>query len=92
MKQYYVYIVTNKPKGVLYIGVTNNLLKRIEQHNIPNNKTFTWKYNLYSLVYYEEYNEIYDAIQREKQLKNWHRWWKINLIESINPEWNTIVL
>ncbi len=92
MKQYYIYIVTNKPKGVLYIWVTNNIVKRITQHNIHNKNSFTWKYNLHYLVYYEEFNEVYDALQREKQLKNRHREWKINLIESVNPEWKTIVV
>jgi putative endonuclease len=74
------------------LGVTNNLLKRIEQHNINNNNTFTWKYNLHYLVYYEEFGDVYNALQREKQLKNRHRERKINLIESVNLEWNTIIL
>jgi len=92
MKKYYIYIVTNKPRGVLYIGVTNNLMKRIQQHNSSHMKSFTGKYNLHYLVYYEEFDEIYDAIQREKQLKNRYREWKINLIEIVNPDWESIVL
>ncbi len=84
---FYVYIITNKPKGILYIGVTNNLARRIYEHKNKMVKGFSKRYNLDYLVYAEEYQTAYDAITREKQLKNWHRDWKIGLIESINPQW-----
>ncbi|MFA5967461.1 MAG: GIY-YIG nuclease family protein [Patescibacteria group bacterium] len=90
MKKGYVYILTNKPKGILYIGVTSQLMKRSEQHLISQADSFTRKYNLNKLVYSEEYPTIAEAIQREKQLKRWHREWKINLIESNNPKWEDL--
>ena len=84
---YYVYIMTNKPRGTLYIGVTNNVLKRSYQHKQAETESFTKRYNLNKLVYIECYEYIEEAIQREKQLKNWQRQWKIELIEFVNPEW-----
>ncbi len=88
--KYYVYILTNKPKGVLYIGVTSHLARRIYEHREKTIKGFSRKYNLDKLVYIEEYQRPLDAISREKQLKNWQRQWKIELIESINPGWNDL--
>jgi len=90
MKKGYVYILTNKPKGVLYIGVTSQLMPRSEQHLTTRTNSFTRKYNLNKLVHLEEYPTITEAIQREKQLKRWHREWKINLIESNNPNWEDL--
>jgi putative endonuclease len=87
MRQYYVYILTNKTNKVLYIGVINNLVCRIFEHKNKLVEGFTKKYNLSKLVYYEVTNDIYSALEREKQLKNWHRDWKINLINSFNPVW-----
>jgi len=87
MRQYYVYILTNKTNKVLYIGVTNNLVRRIFEHKNKLAEGFTKKYNLSKLVYYEVTNDIYSALEREKQLKNWHRDWKINLINNFNPVW-----
>ena len=87
---YYVYIITNKKHGTLYIGVTNNLVRRIWQHKEGKIEGFSAKYNLKKLIYYEEHNEIYDAITREKQIKKWKRDWKIRLIEEINPDWNDL--
>ena len=87
---YWVYIVTNKPKGVLYIGVTGGLDDRMERHAEGEGSNFTAKYKLKKLVYYEEFQYVEDAIEREKQLKNWHRQWKINLIESVNPDWDNL--
>ncbi|AOR28462.1 excinuclease ABC subunit C [Formosa sp. Hel1_33_131] len=84
---YWVYILTNKPRGTLYIGVTGGIDDRMERHIKKEGSKFTAKYNLKRLVYYEEFQYIFDAIAREKQLKNWHREWKINLIESENPDW-----
>ena len=87
---YHVYILTNKPRGILYIGVTGGLDDRMERHRKGEGSVFTAKYKLKKLVYMEEFQYIKDAIAREKQLKNWHREWKINLIESENPEWKDL--
>ena len=87
---YWVYIVTNKPNGTLYIGVTGGIDDRMERHSSGNGSVFTSKYKLFKLVYFEEFQYIDDAISREKQLKNWHRQWKINLIEESNPNWDDL--
>jgi putative endonuclease len=88
---YYVYIVTNKNKTVLYIGVTNNLKIRLQQHYqnaIPfTHKSFAGKYNVYNLLYYERFEYIEQAIAREKELKGWRRSKKEDLINTINPDW-----
>ena len=89
-KQYYVYVLTNRTNRVLYIGVTNNLERRIFEHKNKLVEGFTKKYNLDKLIYYEVTNDIETALEREKQLKNWHRDWKINLIKSFNPMWNDL--
>jgi len=89
-KKGYTYIITNKKNGVLYIGVTSNLSKRIYEHKNGLMDGFSKKYNLMKLVYYEICDDIKNAIQREKQLKNWHRDWKINLIEKENPNWDDL--
>lgn len=86
----YIYIMSNGPKGTLYIGVTTHLARRIYEHKHKFIDGFSKKYNLVNLVYVEEYEKTIDAIAREKQLKNWHRSWKINLIESRNPYWNDL--
>ena len=82
----YVYIISNKTGEVLYIGVTNNLISRITKHKENEGSVFTKRYNVQKLLYFEEFSDIKQAIEREKQLKNWHREWKINLIKSVNPE------
>lgn len=87
MKTYYIYILTNQKHGVLYIGVTNDLKRRVYEHKNKLNEGFTKKYNTTRLVYMEETNSINDALQREKQLKKWNRAWKIKLIDEYNPEW-----
>lgn len=87
---YWVYIITNKLKGVLYIGVTGGIDDRMERHTSGKGSSFASKYKLIRLVYFEEFQYIEDAILREKQLKNWHRKWKINLIEKDNPEWENL--
>jgi len=88
MKPGYVYILTNKNNTTLYVGVTSNLLQRITQHKEKiNKKSFSARYNLDKLVFYEAFQEIGDAIAREKQLKAGSRAKKIALIESINPDW-----
>ena len=79
--------MTNKPRGTLYIGVTNNVLRRSSQHKQAETEGFTKRYKLNKLVYIETSERIEEAIAREKQLKNWKRQWKIELIESVNPEW-----
>lgn len=81
--------MTNKSK-TLYTGVTNNLQRRVYEHKHKLIKGFTSKYNITKLVYYEEYNDINDAISREKQIKGWSRKKKIELIESVNPEWKDL--
>ena len=86
MKQFYVYIMTNKSK-TLYIGVTNDLLRRVYEHKNKLNRGFTEKYNINKLVYFEIHNEINRAILREKQFKGFFRIKKIELIESQNPFW-----
>ena len=90
MKQYYVYILASKKNGTIYIGVTGNLLKRVDEHKNNIVQGFTQKYNVHALVYYEQYGDINSAIAREKQLKKWNRQWKINLIEKDNPDWNDL--
>jgi putative endonuclease len=89
-KYYYVYILTNFTNSVLYIGVTNNLLRRIYEHKEKLVEGFTQKYNTTKLVYYEQTENIHSAIAREKQLKNWHKDWKRNLISQHNPEWKDL--
>lgn len=84
-KTYYVYIITNTNDTVLYIGVTNNLQRRIYEHKNNLVEGFSKKYNLKKLIYFEETNDVNIAIEREKQLKNWKRKWKIDLIKSKNP-------
>ena len=79
-KQYYIYILTNKSNKVIYIGVTNDLERRMFEHRNKLVEGFTKRYNLMKLVYYEVTEDVESAISREKQLKNWHRDWKINLI------------
>ena len=86
---YYVYILTNKHKTVLYTGVTNNLASRLFQHqNNMDQFSLTYKYNTTFLIYYERFQFIQHAIVREKELKGWRRSKKIELINSFNPEWN----
>lgn len=84
------FIITNKPRGTLYIGVTGGLDDRMERHVNEMGSHFTAKYKLKSLVYFEEFRYVEDAIRREKQLKNWHRDWKINLIEQSNSDWKDL--
>ena len=87
MRQYFVYVMANQPRGTLYIGVTNNLPKRVYQHRNALADGFTKKYGLKRLVYYELFLDARSAIQREKNLKHWIRDWKIKLIETKNPSW-----
>jgi len=82
--------MSNRKNGTLYIGVTSNLIKRVHEHKTNAVPGFTSKYHLHNLVYYEVIDNIKTAIAREKQLKNWRRDWKINLINSKNPEWEDL--
>jgi putative endonuclease len=87
---YYVYILASKRNGALYIGVTNNLIKRVYEHKNNLVKGFTSRYGIYKLVYYEQTSDIESALQREKQIKNWDRTWKLVLIEKNNSQWNDL--
>ena len=92
MSQYYVYILASRKNGTLYIGVTNDLLKRVYDHKNNLIEGFTKKYGVHDLVYYEQHNEVGKAIAREKQIKKWKRNWKIELIEKTNPNWKDLYL
>ncbi|MCK5028277.1 MAG: GIY-YIG nuclease family protein [Bacteroidales bacterium] len=87
---FYVYVITNKINSVLYIGVTNNLERRIFEHKNKSVPGFTQKYNIDKLIHFEHYDNINDAIRREKQLKKWNRKWKEELINKVNPEWDDL--
>ena len=89
-KSYYLYILTNYTNKVLYIGVTNNLSRRIYEHKNGFVDGFSKKYNLKKLVYVEEFDNPRSAVQREKTLKHWVRAWKINQIEKTNPTWRDL--
>ena len=91
-RYYYVYILASKRKGTLYIGVTNDLIRRIHQHKNNLVAGFTSKYHVHQLVYFEQTADIHSAIAREKQLKKWNRSWKLTLIEKQNPDWQDLYL
>lgn len=90
MKTYYVYIVTNKPYGTLYIGVTNDITLRMYEHKNNIVSGFTSTYHLHQLVHLEESTDINAALQREKTMKRWPRQWKLNVINEHNPHWNDL--
>ena len=87
---YFVYILTNKIHTVLYIGITNNLVKRVWEHKNKVVEGFTKQYNVDKLVYYELFDNPIDAIEKEKQLKKWKRGWKERIIKEFNPEWKDL--
>ena len=89
-KQFFIYIMTNKRKGTLYIGVTSDLPARVWQHKSNLIEGFTEKYKLHKLVYYEQHENIYSAIKREKQMKKWQRQWKLEIVEKLNPHWKDL--
>ncbi len=89
-KQYYVYILTNKPYGTLYVGVTSNLVHRIFQHKEGLAEGFSKKHGLNRLVWYEVHEDAREAITREKLIKKWHRDWKVSLIQSKNANWDDL--
>jgi putative endonuclease len=85
---YWVYIMASKPRGTLYVGVTSNLVQRVWQHKQGVADSFTRRYRVHHLVHFEETSDVSAAISREKQLKSWHRAWKLELIETHNPDWH----
>ncbi|MBT8244390.1 MAG: GIY-YIG nuclease family protein [Winogradskyella sp.] len=90
MRYSYVYIMTNKYRTTFFVGVTSNLSKRIAEHANGTGSLFTKKYNLKDLIYFEKFSDMNQAIDREKQLKNWHKEWKLNLIRETNPKFETL--
>ncbi len=84
------YIMTNRPRGVLYVGVTTDIGRRAYEHRMGLIEGFTSRYGLIRLVHYEEYPLFMDAVQREKNIKHWPRQWKIELVEKDNPEWKDL--
>ena len=90
MKQYFVYILASRKNGTLYIGVTNDLVRRVYEHRRGLVGGFSKRYSVMTLVYFESSDSIVEAIQREKRLKHWNRAWKIRLIEAQNPGWNDL--
>ncbi|MGA8651295.1 MAG: GIY-YIG nuclease family protein [Xanthobacteraceae bacterium] len=84
---YYVYLMANRKHGTLYIGVTNNLIRRAYEHRTNAVRGFTSRYHVHLLVWFEGYDDPLTAITREKEIKKWRRAWKVNLIEQSNPEW-----
>jgi putative endonuclease len=86
-KQPCVYMLASRHYGTIYIGVTSNLLQRMYQHRNKHADGFTARYSVHSLVHFEMLGDMSSAIAREKQLKNWHRQWKINFINNVNPHW-----
>lgn len=90
MQVYYCYILSNKNRTVIYIGYTENLQVRLNQHKQGRGASFTKKYNAVELIYFEEFKDKSEAKKRKKQLKNWHKEWKWNLVKQLNPELKTI--
>jgi putative endonuclease len=90
--RYYVYILASRYRGTLYVGVTNDLGRRMEQHRSGAVSGFTRTYRVHRLVYYEEYASILEARARERVLKRWRREWKIKLVESTNPNWRDLIM
>ncbi|MCI0440693.1 MAG: GIY-YIG nuclease family protein [Chloroflexi bacterium] len=90
MKQYYVYIMTNRSRTALYTGVTSDLLRRVYQHKNKLVEGFTNRYRITDLVFYETTEDVYSAIAMEKQIKGWVRSKKVELVQSLNPQWNDL--
>lgn len=90
MIMYFVYIIASQRNGTLYIGMTSDIAKRVWEHKEGVVKGFTKTYSIKTLVHYELFDDVRDAIEREKRLKKWNRKWKINLIENNNPNWNDL--
>jgi putative endonuclease len=91
-RSFYVYILASRIGGTLYIGVTNDPIRRVAEHRLKSVKGLTKKYEVDKLVYFEQFDDAENAIGREKQLKKWNRAWKIRLIEEVNPNWDDLYL
>jgi len=89
-RRFFVYILSNRPRGVLYIGLTNDLIRRLSEHKAKLVPGFTKTYGVVMLVYYEEYSSVMEARVREATLKRWRRAWKIQLIDEFNPDWRDL--
>jgi putative endonuclease len=89
-KDFFVYILASRPNGTLYIGITNDLYRRVQEHKHGLIEGFTKKYSVHQLVHFERFHNIDSAIQREKSLKKWNRAWKIRLIMETNPDWEDL--
>jgi len=90
MHQYFVYILASQRNGTLYTGITNNLARRVDEHRSKSYSSFTTKYGVTELVYFEAYQLADEAIRREKDIKAWKRLWKLQLIENNNPDWKDL--
>jgi putative endonuclease len=90
MANYFVYVLTNKPSGTLYVGVTNDLVRRVYEHREESIRGFTQRCGLKQLVYFEVYDDPTRVIQREKNIKHWPRVWKIELVQNSNPQWRDL--
>ena len=90
MRRFFIYMLASHRNGTLYVGVTNDLLRRVREHKSGLVEGFTKKYGVYMLVWYEVAESASSAIQREKQLKHWRRAWKLRIIEEANPEWRDL--
>jgi putative endonuclease len=90
MRSYRVYILSSRPRGTLYVGMTNNPIRRIYEHREGLVEDFTKEYGVKTLVYYDQHATAMAAIQREKNIKHWSRQWKIDLIHSMNPDWRDL--
>src|SRR5260370_8231131 len=89
-RSFYVYILASRIGGTLYIGVTNDLVRRVAEHKLKPVQSFTEKYDIYRLVYFEKFDDAENAIRREKRLKKWNRAWKIRLFAEVNPNWHVL--
>ena len=89
-RRFFVYLLANRPRGVLYIGVSNDLMRRLTEHKAKLVPGFTKTYGVVRLVYYEEYSSILEARAREATLKRWRRAWKIELVDKFNPDWRDL--
>jgi putative endonuclease len=90
MRRYYVYILANRRYGVLYVGLTNDLVRRLSQHRQKIVAGFTKEYGVVQLVYFEEYASVTEARARERSLKRWRRAWKLKLVDDFNPQWRDL--
>ena len=90
MNYYYVYIMASKKNGTLYIGVTSDLIRRVYEHKNNLTDGFTKKYIIHNLVYFEVFEDLIEAIKKEKQMKLWKRYWKIKQINKVNPDWSDL--